>query len=117
MDHVLLCSHNPILIKNLFGILVNEGYGVEIADHPSVAVRMVLENAYPVIFIDSEPFGLPVDDAVQIIRSVRPETVIVLVNQKAGSGTLSVRGPVDLEDFKQLMHDIRRVKNSFHKSI
>lgn len=112
MNEILLCSHNPILIKNIYGILRDDGYIVEIADHPALAVQMVLKWKYAAVIIDSEPFGLSSDDAVQIIKSVLPDMPIVVVGHaRTANGVLSIRLPVDLEEFRQAIHDVYQYQN------
>ncbi len=118
MSDVLLCSHNPILIKSLYGILIDEGCLVDIVDHPALAVQKAIKNSFKTIIIDSEPFGLSVEDAISIIKTVSPHTSIIFVGSlpagQAGSNnisdSLSVTIPKDLEEFKQTLHDIKDVQ-------
>lgn len=108
MNEILLCSHNPILIRNLYGILRDEGYAVEIADHPSLAVRMVFMKSYAAIVIDSEPFGLTVEDAIKIIKTVRPNILVIFVGyDKLQADAANIRIPADLEEFKKAIQDIQ----------
>lgn len=110
MNEVLLCTHNPILIKNVYGILRDEGFGVEVVDHSALAVQRVFQGNYIAVIIDAESFGLSAEDAVQIIKSVSPDIVVICVGfAKLNSDVMSMKPPVDLEEFKQAVHDLRRV--------
>lgn len=107
MKGILLCSHNPLLIKNLYGILRDAGYVVETADHPARAVQMFLNSAYDSVLFDSEPFGLSAQEAVQIIKTISPEVpVMVTGNDVSVVGALSIKTPVDLQEFKEMIHQI-----------
>ncbi len=111
MTDVLLCSNNQLLAKSLYAILRDEGYSVETADHPSLAVQMVLQKEYAALVIDFEPFGLSVDDAVRIIRSVRPEIFVLFIGDETTSvDGLSIEAPVDLVKFRQTIHEMHRLK-------
>jgi DNA-binding NtrC family response regulator len=105
MKNIILCSSNPILIKSLYCVLREEGYNVEIVEHPSLAVKKVLFGKYDFVIVDSEPFGLSAGDAVQIINAVSPGTPTLVVGGSDGL-VPSVETPVDLEEFK---HTIRSI--------
>jgi len=105
VSNVLLCTHNPILIKNFYGILRDDGFNVEIADHPALAVQMVSEGKYVAVIIDSESLGLSAEETVRIMRSISPDMPIVVAgNDNYAGGVLSVKTPVDLEEFKEVIH-------------
>jgi DNA-binding response OmpR family regulator len=115
VKEILLCSHNPLLIKNLYGILRDEGYHVEIVDHPALAVQMVLKTNYHALIIDSEPFGLSSEEAIRITRSVLPHVPIIAVgNTTSMYDALSLAMPVDLGEFKQAIHDIHSLGIESH---
>lgn len=108
MNKILLCTHDPILVKSLYGVLRDKGYGVEIADHPAFAVQMVLKGDYRALIIDSGPFGLSAAEAVQIIKSLLPEMPVVVLGQAAlAYDTLSVKKPFDLEELQRTIRDIQ----------
>ncbi len=107
MKNVILCSSNPILIKSLYGMLRDEGYAVETVEHPAMAVQMVMHESYDFIIVDSAPFGLSAEEAVQIIQTVAPDLPILHV----GGGpeqerSQTVETPIDLEEFKRTIHSI-----------
>ena len=107
MTKILLCSSNPILVKSLYGVLRDEGHDVETVEHPSRAVQRVIFGSYDLIIIDSEPFGLSTEDAVQIMKTVAPNMPVVYVGGGMNDGpSMAVDAPVDLEEFKRTVHSI-----------
>jgi DNA-binding response OmpR family regulator len=107
MKHIILCSSNPLLIKSLYGILRDEGYDVETVEHPALAVQTVLLRRYDFIIVDSEPFGLSAEDAVQIIKTVAPDMPILFVGgERRREHAPAVETPIDLEEFKRTIHSI-----------
>jgi DNA-binding response OmpR family regulator len=110
MMETLLCSNNPILVKSLYSILRDEGYGVDTADHPSVAVQMTLRKNYTALIIDSEPFGLSVEDATRIIKTILPGIVVIIIGYDSlETDILSIEAPIDLEQFRKTVHRIGRM--------
>lgn len=109
MSEILLCTHNPLLIKNFYGILRDEGFSVTIADHLALAVRMVLQAHYDAAIIDAESFGLTAEETVQIMRSTSPHMPVIVVGvSRTIPDVLYIEMPVDLQEFKQTIQDIRR---------
>lgn len=109
MEDVLLCTHDPILVKSLYGILRDKGYDVEIADHLALAVQMVLKSRYYAVIIDDKSFGLSAEDAVQIIRRVSPDMLIIVAGEPAcRTDALTIRTPVDLEEFSDVLNAIHQ---------
>ncbi len=107
MKNILLCSSNPILVKSLYGVLRDEGYAVDTVEHPALAVQQVMNGAYDMLVVDSEPFGMSAEDAVQIIRSVKPNLPILCVGGDCGCDMApGVSPPLDLEAFKRSVHAI-----------
>ncbi|MBI5103087.1 MAG: hypothetical protein HZB33_14825 [Nitrospirae bacterium] len=111
MTDLLLCSNNQLLTRSLYGMLRDEGYGVETAEHPSLAVQMVLKKTYAALIIDSEPFGLTVDDAIKIIRTIVPDMLVIFIGyDKIGSDALSIESPLDLDEFKRTLNGLHTLK-------
>lgn len=109
---ILLCSDNQILIRSLYGMLRDEGYVVDVAEHPSVAVQMSFAGDYSAVIMDSEPFGLSVEDAVRIIKTVLPGIIAIIVGtDTAGPDVLSLEAPIDLEQFKRTIRRINRTQS------
>ncbi len=105
MKSILLCSSNPLLTKNLYAVLRDEGYAVETVEHPALAVQMVMAGSFDIMIVDSEPFGLSAEDAAQIIRSLKPDFPILSVGNECGM-VPGVEKPLDLEEFKRTVHAI-----------
>ena len=106
MKKTLLCSANPILIKSLYGVLRDDGHDVDIIEHPATAVQKVMAGGYGMLIVDSEPFGLSAEDAVQIIKSTMPDLPVLYVGSGSHGPLPAVEAPVDLEEFKRTIHDI-----------
>lgn len=103
MKNIILCSSNTILVKSLYGILRDEGFLVETAEHPSLAVQMTMKRAYDFLIIDSEPFGLSAEDAVTIIKKIRSDLEVLFVGGNKEMNSLPI---VDLEEFKRTIRSI-----------
>jgi DNA-binding response OmpR family regulator len=107
MKEILLCSSSPLLVKNLYGTLRDEGYSVEIVEHPSLAVQKVLQGTYDLTIIDAEPFGLPAADAVRILGAIAPGMPILCLGGEDGSDQLQTfRVPADLDAIKEMIHRV-----------
>jgi DNA-binding NtrC family response regulator len=107
MEEILLCTHDPILVKSLYGILRDRGHDVEIADHLALAVQMILKSPYYAVIIDGKPFGLSVEDAVHIMKTVSPEMPVIIVGGSDGkTDALSISAPVDIEELRELINTI-----------
>jgi DNA-binding NtrC family response regulator len=107
MKNIILCSSNPLLIKNVYCVLRDEGYTVDTVEHPALAVKKVLWGAYDFVIVDSEPFGMSAGEAAQIIKSVAPGMPIMFMggegelDHAAGTGA-----PLDLEAFTKMIHSM-----------
>jgi len=105
MKKILLCSSNPLLVKSLYTMLREEGYAVEDVEHPSLAIQKVLRGSYDLTLIDAEPFGLSVEDAAHIIRSIVPGMPILCLGGGAGCEHIpTIQLPADLDAIKELIH-------------
>lgn len=110
VKEILVCSHNPLLVKNIFGILIDEGCSVETVDHPAHAVQLVLKKQYAALIIDSEPFGLSGEDAIHIIRTVAPDIPVISVGSPySDTDATQIAAPINLEEFKQTFAVINRI--------
>lgn len=106
MKLILLCSSDPILTKNLYGVLRDEGYGVETVEHPSLAVQAVMRGTFAALVVDSEPFGMSAEDAAKVIRTIEPALPILFVGREREAGMSGGRTQLDLESFKRTIHSI-----------
>ncbi|MHB8882547.1 MAG: hypothetical protein ACYC69_13695 [Thermodesulfovibrionales bacterium] len=112
MTDLLLCLNNQLLTKNLYGMLRDEGYSVETADHPSLAVQMVLRKDYTAVVMDAEPFGLSVEAAIKIFKAVLPELLVIFIGyDKLDTDALSIEAPLDLAAFRQTIHELPRLRH------
>ncbi len=107
MKNIILCSSNPILIKNLYSMLRDDGYHVETIEHPAQAVQMVMRRHYHCVIVDSEPFGLSAGDAAKIIKTVAPQMPVLYVgDDRIDTHAQAVHTAIDLEAFKRTIHSI-----------
>ena len=107
MKNIILCSSNPLLIKNVYGVLRDEGYTVDTVEHPALAVKKVLWGTFDFVIVDSEPFGMTAQEAAQVIRSVAPGMPIVIMGGERDMDPADGMGaPLDLEEFKRTIHSI-----------
>jgi len=107
MKNIILCSSNPLLIKNVYGVLRDEGYTVDIVEHPALAVKKVMWGAYDLVIVDSEPFGMSAQEAAQVIRSVAPGMpVVIMGGEWEKDHAEGMSAPLDLEELKRTIHSI-----------
>jgi CheY-like chemotaxis protein len=109
VEQILLCSNNPIFIKSLYGVLWDAGLHADIADHHSLAITMVLNRRYLAIIIDAAQLGLAAEEIIRIIKGILPDIPIIVAGCDVSSdGAFSLKAPVDLEEFKEVIHTIYR---------
>lgn len=107
MKRILLCSSNPLLVKSLYATLRDEGYAVEDVEHPSLAVRKVLDGACDLLVMDAEPFGLPAGEAARIVGAIAPGMPILCLGEEGGpDGVPALRVPADLDAIKEMIHRV-----------
>lgn len=102
---ILLCTSNPILVKNLYGILRDEGYVVDTVEHPAFAVQSIMERPFDLVIMDSEPFGLSAEDAILIMKTVTPDMPVLSLGEKAGVAA-ERPAPLDLQKLTRAIHAI-----------
>lgn len=107
MKPFLICSLDQILLKALHGILRDEGYEVEVADHPAQAARMALSKDYAGVFLDSEFVGLSAQDAAKIISSTSDTHVLIAGEVSFCTGAIAIGKPLDLQEVRQAIHGIK----------
>lgn len=100
MRKTLICSHDPILIKNLYGLLIDGGYMVEVVDHVAFAIKRVMEGDIELLVADATTFGLSVMEAIEIIKNVVPELPYIIV------GSMNSKGNTHEIPQNGLMHSI-----------
>lgn len=104
MKKMILCSSNPLLIKNLYGMLRDAGHAVEAVEHPALAVKRVLCGGYDCVVVDAEPFGLSAEDAARIIRTIAPEMPIFSFGGEELGNPPTIKLPADWEAIKEMLH-------------
>jgi DNA-binding NtrC family response regulator len=107
MKKIILCSSNPLLTKNVYCVLRDEGHTVDMVEHPALAVKKVLWGTFDLVIVDAEPFGMSAQEAAEVIRSVAPGMPVVIMG---GEGEKdfgdSVEAPLDLEEFRRTIQSI-----------
>jgi DNA-binding NtrC family response regulator len=106
MNRVLLCTHDPMLLKVLYGPLRDDGYAVEVTDHPAEAVRCVLNDRYSAVMLDSDGIGLNAQDAAVIIQAISPDIHILIIGQSEAGGGYAFERPVAIDRLRDLLREI-----------
>ena len=106
MPQILVCSHDPIFLKQCYGTLRTDGFGVDTTDHTAQAVRMALNQPYSAVVLDGECIGLKAEEAGHIIQSATGIPVIIAGVGERSGGTFSIAWPVDVEEVRQVLHSV-----------
>ncbi len=110
MCDILICTHNPLLIKGLHDMLRNAGCRVALADHTAEAVQTAMKRFYHAVILDAQAFGMPAEDAAEVIRTVSPDTKIILVGHpECEADAKSITVPLDLEQLRSAVHGIHNL--------
>jgi len=116
VNDILLCTQNPMLIKGLYGMLRDLGYHVDLSDFPARAVQQIIKNSYEAVIIDSQAFGMPAEDAVQVINKIAPDIRVILVcYPEEETDALSIKVPIDLEKLRDLVHSMHKSSITSHR--
>lgn len=116
MEEILLCTHNPLLAKSFYGILRDEGYSIEVIEQSSSIIQRVLGKTYLTVIVDSESFGLSAEEIVSILKTILPDMpVLVIGDHPCAEGALSVKAPLDIEEFKEVFHSMNRITHISQK--
>lgn len=78
-SRILICSQDTLFIKGIYAPLRDTGFQVETVEHPNEAVQCVLGAPYLAVILDSRDIGLNAGDAASIIKTLRPDTRIVII--------------------------------------
>jgi len=117
-ESILLCSHDPLLTKQLYGPLSDFGYMVEISEHAAEAIKCILGKRYLVVILDARDVGLNVIEAATIIKSLSPDIYILIIGEyDNASEAYSVKKPEDLERLLEFISKLSclKVKASLEK--
>lgn len=101
---ILLCSQDKLFVKSVYGTLRDCGYDVDVVEHPSEAVRVLLKKNYLSIVLDSRDFGLSALDAINIIKTIQPNTHTIVIGMK--------KNEFDIETFDS-MEALHHLKDLF----
>lgn len=103
----MLCSCDPLFLKSLYGVLRQEGYEVDMTEHPADAVRMSFVKDYSAVIMDSGDVGFSAYEAAAAIRSISGRmSVIIAGGTGPSSDSIPVRKPLDLEEVKLVLRSL-----------
>lgn len=114
MRKTLLCSHDPMLIKNLYGLFIDSGFSVEVVDHPSFAIKRIMEGGIELLVIDAATIGLSAKETVEIIGNLVPDLPYILVGKDSNRPSMD---GFDIERLKGFLMAIREAEISFQKGV
>ncbi len=110
-----MCSWDPLFLKSLYGVLRQEGYEIDIAEHPADAVKMSLERDYTAVIMDSGNIGFSAYEAAAAIRSISGGVAVIIAGETgASSDSIQVSKPLDLEEVKYILRRLCGLKD-FHE--
>jgi len=102
-----------MLRKVLYGPLRDDGYVVEVAEHPAEAVQRAFGSLYSAVILDSDGIGLDARDAVEIIRKQSPGALVFLIGGgKSSPDSYSLEKPVDIGLLRDLLRDALSCRRS-----
>jgi DNA-binding response OmpR family regulator len=115
MKSILLCTYDPLLLKGLYGPLMDDGYSVEAIDHPAEAVKRTLRKRYGAVILDSDGIGLDARDAALIIKNISPGIHILTIGQGDSiGGSYVFEKPVDIEKLRSFLREIIKGKHKIY---
>lgn len=110
MLKILLCSNDPIFIKNVCGVVLEEGFQPVFASHPAEAVSQSLNGKFCAAILDSGAVGMSAESAARIISMTNEDVTVVVVGQSAPNvNWITVAKPLDLLDLKQALCTIHKL--------
>jgi len=106
-----------MLIKNLYGLFIDDGFSVVVVDHSSFAVKMIMEGEkIDFLVIDATTFGLSTGETIEIIRTIMPDLPFIIIGPSVYNGP-SIE-EFDLERFKSMLKGITQSDNqSIYKGV
>jgi CheY-like chemotaxis protein len=78
---VLLCSENPLFVKQVLGFATEIGFTIHTVEHPADAIRSVIRENYDIIISDAGSAGLSGYEALEIIKRLSPGADTVLTGE------------------------------------
>lgn len=83
---VLLCSENPLFVKQILGFSTEIGFTTSTVEHPADAIRAVIREDYDLIISEAGSAGLSGYEALEIIERLSPGTETVLTGERLPAG-------------------------------
>lgn len=91
-------------MKSLYGVLRQEGYEIDVAEHPADALRMSLAKEYSAVVMDSGNVGFSAYDAAAAIRSVSGGVSVIIAGEEGPTpDSIAVGKPVDPEEVRWVL--------------
>ncbi len=119
MRNILLCSQEPILIKELYGLLRDDGFEVDTVEYIADSVRWYLIKSYDAVILDTRNVGLNALEAASIMKNIFPETPIFLIGGEHNRNESGIRegiyvidAPVELDHFIHIFKEIMQKRHS-----
>jgi len=101
MPPVLVCSHDPLFVRNCCGALRTDGYDVQTVEHTAEAVRMTLDHRYRVVVLDGGCIGMKAGEAARIIQWATGIPVIIAGAETGEAWALKLERPVNVQEVRQ----------------
>lgn len=117
MRKILLCSHDPILIKNIYGLFINGGFIVDVVDQSSFAIKRVMEGDIDLLVMDAATFGLSVTETIEIIKNMAPDLPYIIVGSSDRNGFSSSIEEVDIERLEIFLRAMKEPDILLYKGV
>jgi len=102
---VLICSHDPMLVKELKNPLRDSGHIVTTVSHAAQAIKLMLHNQFNAAIIDAGIFGLSASETLPVIRRISPATRIIIAGDAPFEQDVwTVSKPTALEEIKSILN-------------
>jgi DNA-binding NtrC family response regulator len=119
MRNILLCSQEPLLVKEIYRLLRDEGFEVDTVEYIADSVRWYLIKSYEAVILDTRNVGLNAMEAASIMKNVFPETPIFLIGDEhyrnesiVREGIYVIDTPVELDRFIHIFKEIMQKRHS-----
>ncbi len=118
MKRILLCSQEPLLIKELYGPIRDGGIEVVTTEYISDAVREFLANRYDAVILDTRNIGLNAYEAASIMKDTISSAPIFLLTDSVSEKTRLKDGvyvtgsPKEIDSFLTMFKEIIRNRSS-----
>jgi ActR/RegA family two-component response regulator len=106
MKDLLICSSDPMFVKNIYGALRSEGFNLEVVERTAMAVQCTLRKSFDAAIIDPNAIGLSAVDAAEIIQRDGTPAVIAGYDGAGPGGLAGSRKPVDVMEIIDAVRDL-----------